>query len=128
MVCAISLDREPKIVKEHIYPDLKHWDTVVPKLKAFWRVCILPEILGQWYTRKCTLPINNPNDNGVMLMTLLLLVVTQSVHMDNFIHHVWLLALLRGPKHGTGHIAADCRSSNREGGVRHLRNREHRQH
>ena len=65
VVCAISPDREPKIVKEHIYPDLKHWDTVVPKLKAFWRVCILPEILGRWYTRKCTSPINKPNDNGV---------------------------------------------------------------
>ncbi|XP_068677854.1 uncharacterized protein [Montipora foliosa] len=65
VVCAISPDREPQIVKERIYPDFKHWDTVVPKLEAFWRVCILPEILGRWYTRKCTLPINKPNDNGV---------------------------------------------------------------
>ena len=64
-VCAISPDRKPQIVKERVYPDSKHWDTVVPKLEAFWRVCILPEILGRWYTRKCTLPINKPNDNGV---------------------------------------------------------------
>ena len=65
VVCAISPDREPQIVKERIHPDLMHWGTVVPKLEAFWRVCILPEILGRWYTRKCSLPINKPNDNGV---------------------------------------------------------------
>ena len=65
---------------------------------------------------------------GLQEMTLSLLVVTQSVHMENFVHHVWLLARLRGPKHGTALIAVDCRSSNREGGVRHLRNRVHRQH
>ena len=65
MICTISPDREQQIVKERIYPDLKHWDTVLPKLESFWRVCILPEILRPWYTRKCTLPISKPNDNGV---------------------------------------------------------------
>lgn len=61
VVCVVSPDRKPQILKERAKPDLKHWDTVVPELEAFWRVCILPEILGRWYTRKCTLPINKPN-------------------------------------------------------------------
>lgn len=36
VVCAISPDREPQIVKERIYRDSKHWDSLVPKLEAFW--------------------------------------------------------------------------------------------
>jgi len=40
-------------VKERIYPDHGHWNVVLPKLTTFWRTCILPEILGRWYSRKC---------------------------------------------------------------------------
>ena len=65
VLCAISPHTEPQVVIERIYPDLEHWHTVVPKLEAFWRVCILPEILGHWYTRKCTLPINKPSGDGM---------------------------------------------------------------
>lgn len=65
VVCAISPDRKPHIVKERIYPDLRHWNTAVPKLEAFWRIYILPEILGRWYTRRCTLPVSKPIDNGI---------------------------------------------------------------
>lgn len=38
------------IVIERIFPDNTHWDSVLPKLTVFWRSCILPEILGRWYT------------------------------------------------------------------------------
>ena len=65
VLCAISPHREPQVVIERIYPDLEHWHTVVPKLKAFWRACILPEILGCWYTRKRTLPMNKPSGDGI---------------------------------------------------------------
>ena len=65
VVCAISPHREPQVVIKRIYPDLEHWHTVVPKLEALWRVCILSEILGRWYTRKCTLPMNKPSGNGI---------------------------------------------------------------
>lgn len=65
VVCAISPDRKPHIVKERIYPDLRHWNTAVPKLEAFWRIYILPEILGRWYTRRCTLPVSKLIDNGI---------------------------------------------------------------
>ena len=44
------------LVKERIYPEPHHWQVVLPKLTTFWRTCILPEILGRWYSRKCTLP------------------------------------------------------------------------
>lgn len=37
---------------ERILPDICHWNSVVPKLNHFWRYCVLPEILGRWYTQK----------------------------------------------------------------------------
>ena len=45
------------MVIERIVPDYAHWQTVLPKLTTFWRHCILPEILGRWYTRKCHLSL-----------------------------------------------------------------------
>eukprot|EP00794_Sanderia_malayensis_P010417 gene10417-11507_t len=40
---------------ERIIPDQCHWDKVLPRLSQFWQYCVLPEILGRWYTRKCHL-------------------------------------------------------------------------
>ena len=102
VVCAISPHREPQIVIERIYPDLEHWHTVLPKLEAFWRVSILPEILGHWYTRKCTLPMNKPNDNGICFCRgpRVDTVITCSnpecpyTEFHPFSSHVWLLVQL----------------------------------
>lgn len=44
-----------KFVLERLAPDMKHCKTQIPKLETFWRICILPEILGRWYTRKMDL-------------------------------------------------------------------------
>ena len=54
-VCAFDSNHCAKIVKEGTYRDPCHWQDVLPKLTIFWRVCILPEILGRWYMRKCDL-------------------------------------------------------------------------
>ena len=51
VVCA-SDDTGAEIVSERIYPDKQQWTDVLPKFSHFWRYCILPEILGRWYTRK----------------------------------------------------------------------------
>eukprot|EP00112_Aurelia_sp_Birch-Aquarium-sp1_P007230 Seg1787.7 transcript_id=Seg1787.7/GoldUCD/mRNA.D3Y31 product="hypothetical protein" protein_id=Seg1787.7/GoldUCD/D3Y31 len=40
---------------ERIAPDQDHCDRVLPRLSQFWQYCVLPEILGRWYTRKCYL-------------------------------------------------------------------------
>ena len=37
---------------ERIHKDPSHWDSVHPKRTKMWRTCILPEVLGRWYTRK----------------------------------------------------------------------------
>ena len=51
IVCAFG-DNGTEIASKRIYPDKQHWTNVLPKLSHFWRHCILPEILGRWYTRK----------------------------------------------------------------------------
>ena len=45
-VCAFDEKNQPVFVHQRIVPDQAHWDRVAPKLETFWRVCILPEILG----------------------------------------------------------------------------------
>ena len=39
-------------IHERIMPDECHLNHVLPKLSQFWQYCILPEILGRWYTRR----------------------------------------------------------------------------
>ncbi|XP_068673794.1 uncharacterized protein [Montipora foliosa] len=65
VVCAIDSDKNAHLVIERIYPDPEHSNTVLPKLEAFWRICILPEILGRWFTRRCDVLTSVPNDNGI---------------------------------------------------------------
>lgn len=51
VVCAFDHDGKAKHVQQRILPDADHWKAVVPKLTNFWRKCILPEVLGRWYSR-----------------------------------------------------------------------------
>ena len=53
------------LVIERIYPDLEHSNTVLPKLEEFWRICILPEILGKWFIGRCDMHASVCNDNGI---------------------------------------------------------------
>ena len=65
VVCAIDSDKNAHLVIERIYPDPEHSNTVLPALEAFWRICILPEILGRWFTRRCDVLTSVPKDNGI---------------------------------------------------------------
>ena len=51
VVCAFQGEMV-ELVQERIFPNQIHWTECLPKLSLFWRICILPEILGRWYTRK----------------------------------------------------------------------------
>ena len=66
VVCAFDM-KDSKLVQERILPDNAHWEIQIQKLSIFWRICILPEILGRWYTRKLHLkedknPVNYDGD------------------------------------------------------------------
>ena len=70
VVFAFNVNNQPVIFHERIYPDFTLWESLQPKLTTFWRICILPEILGRWYTRKCHMPslVQVPvscNDNNI---------------------------------------------------------------
>ena len=64
VVCAINEKKSMNLIVLRIYPDVQHWNSVLPKLETFWRICILPEILGRWYTRRCTVPPKLPYKDG----------------------------------------------------------------
>mgnify|MGYP000008269787 FL=1 len=65
VVCAIDKAKNIHLFVQRIYPDVQHWNFVLPKLEIFWRICILPEILGRWYTRRCTLPPTLPSRDAI---------------------------------------------------------------
>ena len=65
VVCAIDEKKRMNLIVLRIYPDVQHWNSVLPKLETFWRICILPEILGRWYTRRCTVPPKLPDKDGI---------------------------------------------------------------
>ena len=51
VVCGVN-ENQLKLVSQRILPDKDHWNRVLPKLHKFWRICVLPEVLGRWYTRR----------------------------------------------------------------------------
>ena len=56
VVCLFNAQNSPVFVMERICKDQAYWEQSLPKLSRFWRTCVLPEILGRWYTRKCDTP------------------------------------------------------------------------
>ena len=56
VVCAFDECGAATFFNQRIAPDTKHWNSVLPKLAKFWRTCILPEVLGKWYSRKHFMP------------------------------------------------------------------------
>ena len=47
----------PSLFSERIYLDRELWQSCVEKATCFFRVCILPEIFGKWYTRPSSLAV-----------------------------------------------------------------------
>ena len=65
VVCTTSQDGNIEIVSDRIKPDLQFSLTVVKKIEMFWKICILPEVLGRWYTRRCDVPIKVASETGI---------------------------------------------------------------
>ena len=60
-VCTFASDQDESTLHiERIYRDETFWDECVAKVKPFFMTCLLPEILGKWYTR----PSEPQSDNG----------------------------------------------------------------
>ena len=44
-------DHQPSLHIERIFPDDEFWQTCVDLSQHFFNICILPELLGRWYSR-----------------------------------------------------------------------------
>lgn len=54
VVCTFPEDQpEPDIHIERIFPDEQFWSECIEKSLNFFKICILPEILGRWYSQPC---------------------------------------------------------------------------
>ncbi|XP_048586934.1 uncharacterized protein LOC116607025 isoform X1 [Nematostella vectensis] len=65
VVFAIDSDGNSHVLCDRINPDPSHSSGVMKKIETFWRICILPEMLGRWYTRRCDLPESKLIDNVI---------------------------------------------------------------
>lgn len=50
--CVCHRGNATSICSRKTLPNIEHWETQIPKLETFRRICVLPEMLGHWYTRK----------------------------------------------------------------------------
>ena len=66
VVYSIYSEGNSHIVCDKIYPDPLHSKTVMQKLEVFWKICILPEVLGRWYTRRCDVGENFSTDSNAI--------------------------------------------------------------
>lgn len=53
VVCTFPDNSKPEIHIERVLPDQHFWLDCLRKCTEFFRTCILPELLGRWYTRPC---------------------------------------------------------------------------
>lgn len=51
---------------ERINPDVEFWELALMKAKKFFSLCILPELLGKWYTRPSTPPTQLHGDEELV--------------------------------------------------------------
>ena len=50
-VCTFTQHEQNDLNIERIYKNYEFWDSCVTKVDHFIKMCILPELLGKWYTR-----------------------------------------------------------------------------
>ena len=64
VVCTFPGDQlEPDIHIERIFPDEQFWSECIEKASHFFKICILPELLGRWYSRPCICLEENEKQN-----------------------------------------------------------------
>ena len=41
---------------ERIFQDVDFFEEAVEEVTTFYKYCVLPELIGKWYSKKCVLP------------------------------------------------------------------------
>ena len=109
VVCAFDGCGTTNFFHQQILPKEQHWN--LSKVTNFWRTCILPEVLGKWYTSTSWLKsklINNQKQVAIAieertLMKKVSFVVIPNIPLFIFIYHVSRLKAFQ--KLGTASIA-----------------------
>ena len=59
-VCTFPSGSEPSLHIERILPDFEFWSQCLDASSRFFKQCLLPEILGAWFTKKTTTDSTHP--------------------------------------------------------------------
>ena len=59
-VCTFPSGGEPSLHVERILPDSEFWSSCLDASSRFFKQCLLPEILGTWFTKKTTTDSTHP--------------------------------------------------------------------
>lgn len=65
VVCGIDYYLNVYLIIDRIYFNLIYFDVVIKKLEVFWRICILFEILGRWFIRRCDVFLSIVSVSGI---------------------------------------------------------------
>ena len=66
MTYSIDSEGNSRIICVRIYLDPLNSKTVMQKLGVLWKICILSEVLGRWYTRGCDVGENLNTDSNAI--------------------------------------------------------------
>jgi len=94
-----SSEEEPSLFVERIQRNEPFWDDCVVKSEQFFVTCLLPEILGHWYTRPA---VTTSNDlEGPCSSSQLAVTTGQSVSRDQNNEDDMTYCICNGPDEGT---------------------------
>ena len=71
-VCTFPTGTTPSLHMEHILPDVDCWSSCAESSTHFFKYCLHPELLGNWYTKssiptKCCLLYTSPSPRDATL-------------------------------------------------------------
>ena len=78
---------KPDIHIERIFPDESFWSERIEQSSHFFKICILPEILGRWYSRPHIQQENKRNTTKVYIY-----------HRHRNIYHSHFIVIAGSPK------------------------------
>ena len=123
VVCAFEGCGATNFFHQRILLEEQHWNSVLPKFTKFWRTCILPEVLGKWYTSRHFMAQvqtdKQPEPGGIFaiskrtLLKKVSFVVIPNVPLFLLIYHLSRLKAFQ--KLGTAPIAETYQSSKNQG-------------
>ncbi len=91
--------KTPSMHVERIVPDVTLWTSCLEKALHFFKVCLLPEVLGRWYSRP---QIGTKDNEGTSSASLEVEHSHRSEHCSQVASTSQVYCYCNGPEYGAG--------------------------